>query len=179
MEIEELKLLFVMNVYDTITKQIQQLDVKSSFILSWNGVIGVLLFHELGMILHAEHNRWSMLLLAFAVVCSLICSGVFAYKVLRPRVGAIKERFDGLLYAGDIRRLGSTQPDRIAGYLKQLTDIQTHEKLYEQYVTSIVLISEILLLKHKSFQQAILASVISFSLLLSLMAIVGLNYYKL
>jgi hypothetical protein len=175
MDIEELKLVFVMSVYDSVTKQIQQLDLKSSFILSWNGVIGVLLSHEFALIVHADRNRGSLIMLALAVVCSLIVSGFYCYKVLRPRVGAVKERFDGLLWAGDIQKLGLTHADRIAVYMKQLIEITTHDKLYEQFVTSIVLISEILLAKHKSFRQALFATAISFSLLLSLMAIAGLN----
>jgi hypothetical protein len=179
MDIEDMKMSFVMSVFDSITKQIHQSDLKASFILSWNGVIAILLSHLLASIVHAESHKWTLLLIATCVAASLASSGAFCYKVLRPRVGVIKERNDGLLWSGDIHKLGVTHPERIEQYMCRLLTIDSREKLYEQFVTSIVLISEISLVKNKMFIRALISTVVSFSLLVSLMAIMGLKLSKL
>ena len=91
----------------------------------------------------------------------------------------LENRFDGLLWSGDIQKLGAEHADRISNYLNQLLQIDTQEKLYQQYITSIVLISDIHLYKNKKFIQGLLATLTGFSLLLFLMALMGLSQGKL
>jgi hypothetical protein len=97
--------------------------------------------------------------------------------VLKPRQATgnaqAREGFAGLLYSDDILKLGDSARERIARYNQELLGISTHEELYRQFTKSIVLISEVLNQKNMFFSRALMASVVAFTLLLGLMAVMG------
>ncbi|MBI4978023.1 MAG: hypothetical protein HZC28_11100 [Spirochaetes bacterium] len=175
--IDDVKIDFVMNVYESITKQIQQMDLKISILLSWCGVIAAVLGREVAILIAQRQMRYSTIILTVGVVVSLLVSGFYIFQVLKPRKGKIGEKssFVGLLWSGDILNLGKESRGRIKNYLHALTDITNHKQIYEQFVTSIVLISTIQDSKNRNFLGGLIATVISFSLLVALMAIVEIK----
>lgn len=176
-DLDELKLEFVRNVYEAITKQIQQMDLKISILLSWNGVIAVLFGREVAEIVAGKRFDVWILIMGAAVVLSLGISAVLCYRVLKPRAGSSpdKEGFAGLLYAGDIQDLGKNPVERMGAYMDNLLKMDTHAEVYQQFVKSIVLISGIQLEKNRFFLKALTSTVICFALLLSLMGILWMN----
>lgn len=179
MDIEDVKLDFVMSVYDAITKQIQQMDMKISILLSWNGVVAVLLGREITSIFRAKLLEWDILALVFGIVFTLIVSGLYCYRVLKPRSGEIDNTHVGLLWSGDILKLGKKNEERISQYMNELLHIDTHDKLYEQFVKSIVLISDIQARKNRMFIKGLIVTVVGFTLLVGLIAIVGVKMNNL
>jgi hypothetical protein len=178
LSIEDLKLDFVRNVYEAITKQIQQMDLKISIILSWNGAMAVLLAKQVTDLISARSYHVFPIALMVAITVSMGFTGVYSYRVLKPRQAKGQNKtgdgFAGLLYSDDILKLGPDARERIARYNAELLGIQTHEELYRQFTKSIVLISEVQNRKNKLFTRALLFSVMSFTLLLGLMTLMGL-----
>ena len=175
LSIEDLKLDFVRQVYEAITKQIQQMDIKMSIILSWNGAMAVLLAKQVTDLIRSRHVEVIPIVLMAAVLVFMAFAGSYSYRVLKPRSAKsqaqVKEGFAGLLYSDDVLNLGPTARERIARYQEELLSIDTHEQLYRQFTKSIVLISEIQNKKNRLFTRALMCSVASFTLLLALMMV--------
>ena len=177
LSIEDLKLEFVRIVYEAITKQIQQMDLKISIILSWNGAMAVILAKQITDLIHNRNYDVLSVLLLAAIVISMGFTSTYSYRVLKPRKahhnGPQGEGFAGLLFAGDILNLGKGAGDRISAYSAELLKIETHEELYRQFTKSIVLISEVQMNKNRLFTRALMGSVLSFILLLAVMMVMG------
>ena len=173
--IEDLKVDFVVSVYESVTKQIQQMDIKISILLSWNGLIAVMLGRLITTMVSEQKLSALTILLAVIVVITLFITGIFCFRVLKPRKGAMEDGFAGLLYSGDIMKLGEKNEDRIQAYLDNLLKIDTHEMLYSQFVKSIVLISEINQYKNNLFLRGLISTVICFSALVALLSLVGIK----
>jgi hypothetical protein len=180
MNLDELKIQFVISVYDSITRQIQHTDIKTSILISWDGVMAVMLGREIVAIASNRHSGLSVTLIALAVGVALFISGLYVFQILRPRspkvdagANGVPER--GLLYAGDILNLGRTPSDRIQSYLTILTGLSETPQIYAQYVKSIILIADVSRNKNKMFLKALLASTVAFSLLAFLIALVGIK----
>lgn len=176
LSIEDLKLEFVRSVYEAITKQIQQMDLKISIILSWNGAMAVILAKQVTDMIGSKNYHWLVIFLMLGIITSMGFSAVFSYQVLKPRKakGKSQEAFAGLLYSADILNLGKSARDRIQKYTDELLSINTHEELYRQFTKSIVLISEVQDKKNGLFVRALFTSVVSFTLLLALMTSMSL-----
>lgn len=177
LNIEDLKLEFVRTVYESITKQIQQMDLKMSVIISWNGAMAVMLAKQVTDMIAGGAVHFLPVVLMVGVMGSMVFSGFFTFQVMKPRkakAGGTSEGFAGLLYSGDILDLGPTARERISRYTQELLDISTHDQLYRQFTKSIVLISQIQERKNSLFVQALLTSVVSFTLLLALMMVMSL-----
>ena len=179
LSLEDLKIDFVMNVYESITKQIQQMDLKISILISWNGIIAVMLGREISAIYKGKVFEFYAIGLAIGVLITLVLGSIYCYKVLKPRSGNTEEGFAGLLYSGDIMKLGNTTSERIASYMNHLLEIDDYDKFYKQFTKSIVLISSINQYKNKMFIRGLLVTVISFSLLVGLLAVVGVKLAKI
>jgi hypothetical protein len=178
LSIEDLKIDFVRNVYEAITKQIQQMDLKISIILSWNGAMAVILAKQVTDLISTRTYHPIPIVLMLAIATSMGFSATYSYRVLKPRKaksnGKVSEGFAGLLYSDDILNLGATARERMTRYSQELLGIQTHEELYRQFTKSIVLISEVQDRKNRLFTRALMCSVLSFTMLLALMTIMGL-----
>jgi len=160
-----------MNVYDQLTKQIQQLDLKVSLLLTWNGVIATLLSREVGRLVGVGLTSLRLILPAISLLC-LVSAAYYIMQVLIPRKGIIKKSvttFTGLLYSGDIMNLGKTNPERVSNYLSALNNINSHEQIYEQFTRSIVLISQIFEKKNRAFIRGLIVTSIGFGCLIGLM----------
>jgi len=178
--IDDLRVDFVMHVYESITKQIQQMDLKISILISWDGIIAVGLAREITQII--TNRLFSVSTIAPAAICilALLIAGWFCYRVLKPRQGTVEEDgFAGLLYSGDILKLGNGNQARMVQYMNELIKIDDHEKLYQQFIKSIVLISGISMFKNRMFTRGLLATLISFTGLVGVMAVVNFNLTKL
>lgn len=177
LSIEDLKLDFVRSVYEAITRQIQQMDLKISVILSWNGAMAVILAKQVTDMIAGRTFHPLPVALMLAIFTAMAFAASYSYRVLKPRQansnGQAKEGFAGLLYSDDILKLGASARERIARYNEELLAISTHEELYRQFTKSIVLISEVLNQKNMFFSRALMASVVAFTLLLGLMAMMG------
>ncbi|MFP4362638.1 MAG: hypothetical protein ACLFR1_02085 [Spirochaetia bacterium] len=174
--IEDVKIQFVLEVYESINKQIQHMDIKTSILLSWNGISAVLLGRELIVMVAAHMLNFATGIMASCSLVLLIISSIYVYTVLKPRVGAIREtNFTGLLYSGDILSLGKDATERMKRYIDELVAIESQEEIYQQFVKSIVLIADIQNQKHKKFIQALAYTAVAFALLVALIAIVGIQ----
>lgn len=177
LSIEDLKLDFVRNVYEAITKQIQQMDLKISIILSWNGAMAVILAKQVTDMISARSYHLLPVALMLVIFTAMAFAATYSYRVLKPRkarsTGQVQEGFAGLLYSEDILNLGPSARERMARYNEELLTISTHEELYRQFTKSIVLISEVQHRKNTLFTRALMASVLAFTLLLGLMAVMG------
>ncbi len=173
--VEDIKLDFVLTVYEAITKQIQQMDLKISILLSWNGVIAVMISREIAFLFGEKVFRPFPVAVLIISIAGLILSALYTYRVLKPRVGKMEASHAGLLFAGDILRLGRNGTERMKKYMEQLLAIADHEQLYRQYVKSIVLISNISVNKNALFNRALAATATSFFLLSILIALRGLK----
>lgn len=174
--IDELKIDFTFAAYESITKQIQQTDLKVSLILSWDSIIAVMLGREIGQMVQGRFVNALTVLVVSLCVAFLAVSGVFIFLTLKPRMKISKrEKFTGLLYTGDILRLGKNSSERIESYMRHLTAIKDAPELYEQFVSSIVLISQIAHRKNKSFMSGLAATAISFGFLVTLIAIMSVR----
>jgi len=163
---------FVVHVYEAITKQIQQFDVKVSVLLSWNGVIAVLLGRELVMLFSRARPTVFIVFLLVVTSLLLVISSFFCYRILRPQIKHAEG--DGIFWAGDILRLGSDYKSRVEKYLSVLKMLQKPEDYARQIVQSIVGISEILMEKNKLFFYALISTISSFVFLVILIVRVGL-----
>ncbi len=176
MSIEEKKSQFVTSVYDSITKQLQHLDVKTSILLSWNGIMALLLGKELMPIIMAQALNWATIFISACMLISLLTSGALAILVLKPRRGALeKARSAGLLWTGDILRLGGNKMERIENYQKTLNEMVDVNTICDQYSRSIVLLAEIHESKNKWFSRGLMTTVVSFLLLILLVAVMGIT----
>jgi hypothetical protein len=109
-------------------------------------------------------------------VLFLACSGVFIFWTLKPRAKITKRSgFSGLLYTGDILRLGHGASERIPAYLNVLMGIREPEGIYEQFVNSIVLVSDIMRRKNRSFMRALALTAISFGCLVVLIGVMAVR----
>jgi hypothetical protein len=177
--LDELKVEFVISVYETITRQIQHTDIKTSILISWDGVMAVMLGRQI--VSAASVGRlgvWAMGL-AGLVGVALVLSGISIYQILRPRSTSMAEdsgaAAPGLLYSGDILRLGKTPSDRMGSYLQTLVSMEDPSQIYSHYVKSIVLIAEISLGKNRRFVRGLLFSTVGFCLLAVLVSITGIQ----
>ena len=177
--IEDLRADFVMKVYDSITKQIQQMDLKISILISWDGIIAVGLARSISQIVSNRMVHASTLIPAAVCTAFLLIAGFYCYRVLKPRQTKLDDGFAGLLYSGDIVRLGKENRKRMTLYMDELMGINDYEKLYQQFVKSIVLISDVHLYKNRMFNRALLATLALFTGLVSVMAFVNFHLTKL
>ncbi len=170
----DLRYEFVRNVYEAITKQIQQFDVKVSVLLSWNGVIAVLLGRE--VILLFSNVKPTLLIYVFLFLSAifLIISSIFCYRILKPQ-NKINEDGDGIFWAGDILRLGKNHKERVERYLNILLKIEKSEDFSRQVIQSVVGISEILMRKNKFFFYGLFATITSFIFLICLIVRIGIG----
>ena len=176
MSVEERKSQFVVSVYDSITKQLQHLDVKTSILLSWNGIMALLLGKELMPIIMAQAFNFATIFIAACMLISLLISGAFAILVLKPRRGAVERaKSVGLLWTGDILGLGRNKTERMDNYQKTLKEITDADMICEQYSRSIVLLAEIHESKNKWFSRGLMTTVASFLLLILLVAVMGIT----
>lgn len=174
--LSEQKLDFVMSVYESINKQIQSTDLKTSVIISWDSVIAIMLGREIGQMVKGDFVNVFTVVIASLCVLFLGFSGIFIFGTLKPRTRVSKRReFVGLLYTGDVSRLAKTSSGRIDRYLQALMHIEKDEGLYEQFVNSIVLISDIQNMKNKSFMYALGFTAVSFGFLVALIGIVAVR----
>lgn len=174
--IEDIKIDFLRSVYESITKQIQQMDLKISILLSWNGAMAVILAKQVTDMIHQKMYVWYVLLLMAGVLAGMIAGAVYSYTVLKPRKSAgPAEGFAGLLYSGDILDLGKDSVERIQNYSNELLNIQDHEGVYRQFIKSVVLISSIQMKKSALFTKGLTATVTAFTLLLGLMTAMSLT----
>lgn len=175
LSIEDLKLDFVRQVYEAITKQIQQMDLKMSIVLSWNGAMAVLLAKQVSDLIASRTFRITPVILMVAITTLMGFAASYAYRVIKPRSAKsqnqVREGFAGLLYSDDILNLGPTARERMARYQEELLAIDNHESLYRHFTKSIVLISEVSHKKNQLFTRALMCSVLSFTLLLALMLV--------
>ncbi len=171
---DNLRYQFVTHVYDAITRQIQQFDVKVSVLLSWNGIIAIMLGREVVLLFSAVKPTFFIYVLLFVSAIFLIVSSFFCYKILRPQ-NKINEKGNGIFWAGDILRLGKNHKDRVEAYLKVLTQLEKPEDFAEQVIQSVVGISEILMAKNKFFFSGLFATIISFVFLILLIVRIGLG----
>ena len=172
---DDVRLDFLMNVYDSISRQIQAMDLKISILLSWNGVVAVMGSRELSMILKFKEGHSGSVWLLVVVALCLGLSSYYTWGVLKPRIGRIPDTFAGLLFSGDILQLGKNPAERMAGYLKHLQSVEDHDHLYQQFSKSIVLISEIHVTKNRLFNKGISATALAFLILVILFALRGLR----
>ncbi len=179
--IEEMKADFVMAVFETINKQIQQTDIKTSLIISMDSIIAIVLGREVGQIIGGRGLNPAVIVFASLCMLFLSVSIYFIYWTLRPRTRiSTRDDFTGLLYTGDILRLAKKPSDRIAAYMKELESLTDPSMVYGQFVNSIVLISDVSRRKNRSFQSGLLFTAISFGFLVLLMATVsGIDAYRL
>lgn len=173
--LEELKLDFILSVYDTITKQIQAMDLKISILLSWNGVIAVMLGREIGSYFSATTVNLFTMVCIILSVAGLVASAFFIWGVLKPRVGKMENHFTGLLFSEDILRLASTPGRRMDVFMNQLIAIKSPEEIFQQFSKSIVLISEIHHKKNKLFNRGLTSTALSFLILALLITLHGLK----
>jgi uncharacterized membrane protein len=175
-DLDDLKAEFVLAVYDQITKQIQQIDLKTSIVISWDSVIAVMLGRELGQMVSGHFINAFTIPLASLCVVFLALSGVFIFWTLKPRARLAKRPgFAGLLYTGDILRLGKGPEERREAYLKSLMAIDKADGIYDQFVNSVVLISDVLRRKNKSFMNALANAAISFGFLVVIIGTVAVR----
>lgn len=170
LSLEDLKLEFVRQVYEAITKQIQQMDIKMSIILSWNGAMAILLAKQVSDLITSHMFRPIPIGLMLVITVLMGFAATYAYRVIKPRTakGQAGDGWAGLLYSEDILNLGPAARERMARYQEELLSIDSHESLYRQFTKSIVLISEIQDKKNRLFTRALLCSVVAFTLLLGL-----------
>ncbi len=173
--IEDLKLDFVLTVYEAITKQIQQMDLKISILLSWNGVIAVMMSREVASLFSDKAFKIFPSVTLTLSILAIALSAYYIYRVLKPRVGNMDNNFAGLLFAGDILALGKDGNERMKNYLQYLLAIRSHEDLYQQFSKSIVLISAINVTKNQLFNRALTSTSFSFFALVLLMTLRGLR----
>lgn len=187
LSIEDVKAVFIMTVYEGISKQIQQVDLKISLLLTWNGVSAAVMVRTIGTIISEREMGFLKILLTVLATISLITAGYFIMRVMIPRKGFVESEeavetdlekikkaepaFAGLLYTGDILKLGNDNRQRILNYISTLNNIQTHEQVYEQFAKSIVLISHIFEKKALLFSKALISTVIAFVCVVSLILI--------
>jgi hypothetical protein len=174
--LDELKIDFVVAAYDSITKQIQQTDLKVSLIISWDSVIAIMLGREIGQMVSGRFVNALTVPIVSLCVLFLAVSGVFIFWTLKPRAKISKRGdFTGLLYTGDILRLGRNSTARIEAYMRKMMGIDKSPDLYEQFVNSIVMISDVAHRKNKSFLNGLAATAISFGFLVLLIAVVSVR----
>jgi hypothetical protein len=175
LSLEDLKLDFVRQVYEAITKQIQQMDIKMSIVLSWNGAMAVLLAKQVSDLIASRTFRITPVILMVLITTLMGFAASYAYRVIKPRTAKsqkqVKDGFAGLLYSDDILNLGPSARERMARYQEELLGIDSHENLYRHFTKSIVLISEVQHKKNVLFTRALMCSVLSFTLLLALMLV--------
>ncbi|URA09973.1 hypothetical protein [Thermospira aquatica] len=165
---------FVSHVYDAITRQIQQFDVKVSVLLSWDGVIAIMLGREVVLLFSSVKPTLFIYAFLFMSAFFLIISSFFCYKILRPQ-NKINEKGNGIFWAGDILRLGKNHKERVESYLKVLSQLEKPEDFAEQIIQSVVGISEILMTKNKFFFFGLFATITSFVFLIFLIVRIGLG----
>jgi len=171
---EDLRYQFVVHAYEAMMKQIQQFDVKVSVLLSWNGVIAVILGREV-VLLFAQVKATSFILFSLVMaVVFLIVSSVFCYAMLRPRLKE-NEEGEGIFWAGDILRLGVDHMQRVERYLTLLREMRSVEDYARQVVHSVVAVSEIFMRKTRFFFFALASTITSFLFLILLIVQVGLG----
>ncbi|MCX7881661.1 MAG: hypothetical protein N2314_00360 [Brevinematales bacterium] len=170
---ENLRYEFVLHAYEAITKQIHQFDVKVSVLLSWNGVIAVLLGREVVLLFSAAKPTLFLLLLLFLSAFFLLVSSVFCYRLLRPQI-KVNEEGNGIFWAGDILRLGKDHKERVEQYMKILLQLHSPEDYARQVVHSVVGISEIFMRKNTYFFYALFATITSFLFLILFIVRIGL-----
>lgn len=174
--LEELKIDFTVAAYESITKQIQQTDLKVSLIISWDSIIAVMLGREIGQMVSGRFVNALTIPLVSLCVLFLAVSGVFIFWTLKPRAKVSKRaEFTGLLYTGDILRLGKNSTERIKAYLEHMMSMKSSPEIYEQFVNSIVQISAIANRKNKSFMSGLAATAISFGFLVFLIAVMSVR----
>ena len=177
--LDDLKIQFVVSVYETITRQIQHADIKTSILISWDGAIAVMLGREIAEMTSRGAFSIGVTALAISVAVGLIASGISVYQILRPRSPGQSDpeiaSEPGLLYAGDILKLGKTPTNRMKSYLEMLVGMEEPGQIYSHYVKSIVLVADIAVGKNRRFVRALLASTIAFCLLAVLIAVLGVE----
>ncbi len=174
--LDELKIDFVVAAYDSIGRQIQQTDIKVSLIISWDSVIAIMLGREVGQMVSGRFVNVVTVPIASLCILFLAISGVFIFWTLKPRTKLSKlKEFTGLLYTGDVLRLGKNSNARIENYMRSLIAIEDAPSLYEQFVNSIVQISDVAMRKNKSFMRGLAATAISFGFLVLLIGIVSVR----
>lgn len=174
--LDDLKIEFVLSVYESIQNQIRHADIKVSLILSWVSITAVMLGREVSnMVVNKNYNVFSFIFI-FIVLVTLGMSGAFIFGTLKPRMRRSKgKEFTGLLYTGDILRLGKEAPDRMVSYLTNLGKISSPEEINAQFVNSIVSISEIVEIKNKMFLRALASTAVSFAFLVLTIALNGVK----
>lgn len=175
LSLDDLKVDFLRTVYESITKQIQQTDLKMSILLTWNGAMAAVFGRYLGDMFRTRLGSWWVWILAAATLGTMVYTGINVYAVLKPRggKGPKVEGFSGLLYAGDIQNLGKNAPERVMEYNRALIELPDHAAIYDQFARSIINISEIQLRKNRYFIRALGTTVTSFVMLIALMAVLG------
>jgi hypothetical protein len=174
-DIDDVKISFVLSVYETIQNQIRQADLKISLILSWVSITAVLLGREVASVFGTGQFHVLPIILVTIAVIGMIFSGVFIFGTLKPRTKPLAGlKTKGLLYTGDIVRLAEEPIDRVKAYMEEITAIKTHEEVYAQFVASIVSISDIAQVKNRMFLRALAATAVSFAALVGLVAEAGL-----
>jgi uncharacterized membrane protein len=174
--LDELKIDFSVAAYESITKQIQQTDLKVSLIISWDSIIAVMLGREIGEMVSGRFVNALTVPLVSLCVIFLAISGVFIFWTLKPRAKISKRpQFTGLLYTGDILRLGKSANERIEAYMRHMLAMKSTPEIYEQFVNSVVQISHIAHRKNKSFMSGLAATAISFGFLVFLIAVLSVR----
>ncbi|MFN3660705.1 MAG: hypothetical protein ACK4TN_05660 [Brevinematales bacterium] len=171
---ENLRYQFVIHAYEAITKQIQQFDVKVSVLLSWNGVIAVLLGREVVLLFSVVKPTFFILFLLLVSASFLLVASVFCYRLLRPQI-KVNEEGDGIFWAGDILRLGKDHGERVERYMQVLMQLHQPEDYAKQIVHSVVGISEIFMRKNRYFFYGLFATIASFLFLILLIVRIGVG----
>ena len=176
-DLDDLKSAFVITVYDQITRQIQQIDLKTSIIISWDSVIAIMLGRELGQMVSGSFVNPFTVIVASLCAFFMAISGIFIFWTLKPRAKVTRRQgFTGLLYTGDILKLGHRPGERVSAYMNALLSIRDPEGVYEQFINSIVLISDIMRRKNRSFMQALAFTAFSFGFLVVLIGMVAIKH---
>lgn len=174
--LDELKIDFTLAAYETISKQIQQTDLKVSLIISWDSVIAIMLGREIGQMVSGRFVNALTVPLASLCALFLAISGIFIFWTLKPRTKISKRKeFTGLLYTGDILKLGRNSTARIEAYMRRLMEMRETPEIYEQFVNSVVQISDVARRKNKSFMNGLGATALSFGFLVLLIGIVSVR----
>lgn len=172
--IDDLKIDFVMSVYESIQAQIRHADLKVSLILSWDSITVIMLGREIASMVAGRAVTPLHVILAGISLACVVASGVYIFGTLKPRVRSFADpSFKGLLYTGDILRLGKNAPERMTEYLSNLTAISENAEIYSQFIGSIVSVSEIVHIKNRMFLRALAATAIGFASLAGMIALVG------
>ncbi|GEM_PF-1244169 len=176
-DLGDIKADFVMAVYDQITRQTQQIDLKTSILISWDSVIAIMLGRELGQMVSGKFVNPITIIIASFCALFLALSGIFIFWTLKPRSRVSKRPgFTGLLYTGDILKLGHKSSERAAAYLQALLAMNETSDVYNQFINSIVHVSDIMRRKNRSFLQGLALTAVSFGFLVALIGMVAIKH---